>query len=449
MIRAVLLGLPLVFAVACTAQSEPPAQTADGPTFYKDIKPLLDSRCTSCHFEGGIAPFSLQDPEQVVQLAPLIKSAVESRRMPPYLADLDCREYIANPSLTDEQIAMVAKWADNGAPMDEPEDEGPPVEFDANALERVDLTLEMPSPFTQQADPDDYRCFLIEWPFDDVKYVTGFNAVPGTPEVVHHVVSFVIPPSRAEEFRGIDAADPGEGYTCFGGPGGTDFLSAFSIQWLSAWAPGTQGIRFPKDTGVEVVPGSLIALQVHYNSITAGRKPDLSKIQLSLEDTVERVAKVVPFTSPEWTRLRPDGQGFDDGMLVPAGAKNVVHEITSDFSFLFGFGQEYEIWASALHMHERGTKTSIYKISPDGKRECLLDIPRWQFHWQFSYWFKQPTFHAQGDRLELKCEFDNSFENQPFYNGVRAEMQDLIWGDTTTDEMCVGVIYIVKPKDQL
>lgn len=445
--RGLLAICALTFAGCIAQPSGVPPLGDEAVTYYRDVKPILDSRCVDCHQTGGIAPFALEDPQLVSGFANLLEEAVVSRRMPPWLASGACRDYLGDRSLSEAQIATVRRWSDEGAAIGDPTTEGPPQPFDANGIQDVDLTLQVPEPFTQRTDPDDYRCFLIDWPFDRLKYVTGFNAVPGTPEVVHHVVSFVIPPSKVPLFRGFDAADEGPGYTCFGGPGGQgDFLSAFSVQWLSAWAPGTQGSRFPAGTGVPIEPGSAIALQVHYNSLTAGRLPDQSSVQLSVVDSVERIARVVPFTSPEWTRLLPDGSGFDDGMLVPAGAKNVRHSITADFSFLFTLGDEFEIRGAALHMHEFGTAAHIMKVAPDGSRECILDIPRWDFAWQSAYWFAEPVIHRPGDRLELSCEFDNTAEHQPVYGGVKKPPKDVIWGDTTDDEMCVGVIYIVEPR---
>lgn len=444
-----LLGWALA-AAACTAESMPPIEVVSTePEYYRDVKPILEARCVSCHQEGGLAPFALDDPELAKVYAPMIVEDIEARRMPPWLASNQCRSYLGDRSLSDAQISTIRDWALGGMPGGDAAREGAPQPFDDNGIRGVDLTLEVPEPFTQRTDPDDYRCFLIPWPYDTVKYVTGFNAVPGTPEVVHHVVSFVIPPSKAELFLGFDEADDGPGYTCFGGPGGSgDFLSAFSVQWLSAWAPGTQGSRFPPGTGIPVEPGSYIALQVHYNSLTAGRLPDKSSVQVTIADSVDRTARVVPFTSPEWTRLKPDGSGFDTGMLIPAGAKHVVHSITADFSFLFTLGDHFEIYGAALHMHEFGIAGHIKKHSPDGGEDCLLDIDRWDFAWQSAYWFTEPVVHRPGDKLELTCEFDNTAEHQPVYGGVKKQPKDIVWGDTTDDEMCVGVLYIVEPASR-
>src|SRR5439155_15290894 len=129
-------------------------------------------------------------------------------------------------------------------------------------LTRVDLHLEMPVEYTQAQNPDEYRCFLIDWPSTTNQYVTGFRANPGNSSVVHHAIAFLIQPEDVATYQQLDAADLAPGYTCFGGPGGP----VEDASWVGAWAPGTPGTMYPADTGLLVRPGSKIALQVHYNS---------------------------------------------------------------------------------------------------------------------------------------------------------------------------------------
>ena len=139
-------------------------------------------------------------------------------------------------------------------------------------------------------------------------------------------------------------------------------------------------------------------------------------------------------------------------MKIPAGEADVVHtfegDITNFIALLFPGtpikpGDPYVIHSAALHMHTLGTRASLRVIGP--KPDCLLDIPRWDFNWQRSYFFAEPVTVVSGNELQLECHWDNSAANQPFVDGVQQAPKDVNWGEGTGDEMCLGVVYITAP----
>ncbi len=140
--------------------------------------------------------------------------------------------------------------------------------------QRLDLT--MSEPYTPSAPTgvgtDDYRCFLLDPELERDAYLTGTHVQPGNAEVVHHVILFRVPPEQVASAEAIDAQEPGQGWTCFGGTGLDEFGDVDDAPWLGAWAPGGQESVFRAGYGVELDRGSRIVMQVHYN-LLAGDDP--------------------------------------------------------------------------------------------------------------------------------------------------------------------------------
>jgi len=395
-----------------------------GTQYYRDIKPIFDAKCNGCHTAGGIAPFSLESYEAAKPFLGLIKEEITSKRMPPWPPNKGCDDYHGDRSLSDEHVALVTKWVDEGAVEGSPADEGEPMVADQPKLTRVDLNMPLPVKYVQKAEPDDYRCFVIDWPATETKYVTGFRANPGDARVVHHVIAFLATPDDVPAVEALDAAEEGEGYTCFGGSG------VDSNEWLGAWAPGSLGTDFPAGTGIRVEPGSKVVLQMHYNTLTAGPQPDQTSVDFKLEDTVEKVGRIQPWAKPSWL----SGQN----MLIPAGETDVMHTFELDPTGFISGGKAFTMYSASLHMHTLGTRAKFEIHRENGDNECLLQIDDWNFHWQGSYGFRTTKQFNPGDKLYLECHWDNSAGNQ---NGAP---KDTAWGENTTDEMCLGGFYLTQ-----
>jgi hypothetical protein len=397
-------------------------------TYYETIKPLLDARCVSCHREGGIAPMSLETYADAASWSGASLAAIQAGTMPPWPPADGCNEYTATREVSDEELALVETWVAEQVPMGDPAKEGAPLADGDPGLTRVDVALEMSEAYAPLQAPDDYRCFLMDWPaeFTTTKYVTGYRAVPGNDAIVHHVIAYLVTPDKVDEYVALDDAEAGAGYTCFGGSGGS------SRTWLGGWAPGSAGIELPSGLGLAVPPGSKVVMQVHYNTMSSDPAPDSTGFDFKVEDEVEKVAAVVPFANPAWV--------VSDAMLIPAGDADVMHEFQYDISALLEGPQN--VWAGALHMHTRGASATLSVERADGGSGCVLDIDAWDFHWQGMYNLAAPLRLEEGDELRLECHFDNSAANQPVVDGVKMEPQDITWGEGTNDEMCLGVMLV-------
>ncbi len=442
---AVAVGVVATIAVACGGSSgggspSSPGGTS-GLTYYHDIKPIIDAKCLGCHVQGGLGPFPLVTASDVTTHASLIKTFTSSRQMPPWLAAPGCQTYEGDPSLTDAQIQTIAKWADSGASAGDPSSVGAPLAVDETQLSRVDSTLTMAASYTPAIHPDDYHCFLLDWPEAATKYITGFRARAGDAAIVHHVIAFLAPPSTAATYEQLNAG--GAGWTCFGGPGGDGNGASLQASWVGSWAPGSTGGDFPTGTGIKVQPGSKIVLQVHYNTLsTTGTEP--TSLDFKLDDSVAKEAAIVPYTNPQW---------LQGAMQIPAGNPDVEYAWAFDVSPYMSLitngvipNGAFTIYGAALHMHLLGTEISTAIGRGDGSGDaCLLNIPAWNFHWQRMYPFAQPITYNPGDKLKIDCHWNNSQANQPYVNGQQLPPKNVAWGEGTTDEMCLGLMYVTAP----
>jgi hypothetical protein len=434
--RLFLRALPYALLATLTAcSSGDPAPTPTEPlpaaTWHRDVAPLMQSKCGNCHVEGGIAPFALQTYADAFAHRDAIKAAVQARTMPPWPPSADCSTYQQDRSLDDAQVALLTRWVDEGAA------EGNPAEAVAPAtptggLSRVDVRLEMADAYLPRQSPDDYRCFIIDWPETRTRYITGFRADPGNRAIVHHVIAYLARPEEVATYQALDDASAGPGYTCFGGPGGPDATRA---TWLGGWAPGSLGTDFPAGTGLRIPPGSKVVLQVHYNDHGQRAAADRTAVAFKVDDTVQKVAHVQPWANPAWVNGTMP-------MRIPAGNPDATHlwseQLTPFLAFttggLFLSNVPVTVHSAALHMHTRGTRARAEIQRASGARECLIEIPRWDFHWQGSYALQKPVQIWNGDRLNVECHWDNSAPGAT----------DRAWGEGTDDEMCLGVFYLTQ-----
>ena len=414
-------------------------------TYHRDIRPLFEARCESCHTTGNIGPFALDSYQAVFDLKESVAAAVAAKTMPPYLPDSSCRDYVGDPSLSAAEIDMVKGWVADGAPEGDPADYTPMVVANpAPQLARVDAVLEMPVEYTPQNSPDDYRCFVLDWNETTPVYVTGFRTKPGNLSIVHHVIAFGFKPGGVDKIKALDAAEAGAGYTCYGDPGG-DYREMFT---LGAWAPGGTDAVMPEGIGLKVEPGSIIVIQVHYNTLN-GMGSDRSAVEIQLEPSVEREGAILWWTNFfEWTN--------GTGMKIPAGEASVTHGFPFDptqymstiTSGVIPSNSPFEIHSAAHHMHQLGTRgyQAVRRGKSENNEECLLEVPRWDFAWQDTFRFQQPLTFNPGDDLYLECEWDNTPGNQGWVDGAQLEPRDVFWGEGTQDEMCLGVFMVTNPK---
>jgi hypothetical protein len=346
--------------------------------------------------------------------------------MPPWPPGRCCEDYLHDRALTDEEVAAIVGWAEDGAPEGDPADSSAPDDPPAGegGLSRVDLELPMPAAYTpSDADGDEVRCFVIDWPEAQQRFITGLDVRPGDPDIVHHAIVYAVPPAKAAVYEALADADDAPGWSC---PGG---LAEGGDTVVGGWVPGSRGYDFPNDIGRGVAPDSKIILSVHYRFAPATPGSDQTAIALRLDDAVDREIQGLAVYNPAWL--------IGKTMKIPAG--------DPDVRFTYGYdpaaytGGAALIHNVSLHMHERGASGSLAIERADGSVDCLLNIADWDYDWQGDYWLADPVELRTGDRLKVECHFDNSASNQP----PGEEPQELWWGDDL--EMCIATVLVTAP----
>jgi hypothetical protein len=327
-------------------------------------------------------------------------------------------------------------------------------------------TVEMPKPYTPSAPAevgtDDYRCFLLDPEVDEDVMVTGTNVSPGNPEVVHHVILFRVPPEQVAVARQKDEETEGQGWTCFGGTDLDAGVNLDAAPWLGAWAPGGGERVMRSGYGVPLTAGSQIVMQVHYN-LLAGTEPDVSATELRVADGSAPLEPVSTMLLPAPVELpcRPDHN--DDPLCDRAASLADVKERFGDDagstaerlhlicpssfpgseqSCTRTFYEPATIIGAAGHMHLLGRSIRI-EVNPDtAEAQTILDVAVWDFDNQGANPV-EPLKVERGDEVRVTCEHDQSLRDLlPAFEGQPDRY--VLWGEGTTDEMCLGILQIAR-----
>lgn len=468
------------------AQSE--HETAERPpTWHADVAPIVTRRCVSCHVEGGIAPFSFHSYERARPYAAQIASAVETGRMPPYLADAtpECtprHPYANDPRLTPEEKVVLRAWADTGAAEGDAATAAPLSPPKAVKLEREDVVMRLPQPIrvAHGAHRDIHTCVVVDPQLDGDTYVIGRQITPGNPKVLHHAVTYMLKPmlddaartqvTRAEMLARLMKAKGvgvGERYDCFGGPQLAD--TGLISENLGGWAPGATPSISPYDSGQPMRRDSLVILDLHYHAASHDEEDASTSLALMLATTRPRFVSQPLLIGNFVERVDlPAGIGelvvqpgeTKPQFLIPAGATQHVEENTWTWK-LPSAPLGIRAYFAGTHMHYVGRDMQVFlentmPVAGEPARECLVHTPRWDFNWQGGYgWratYEQLPLMNPGDVLRMRCVYDNSLNNPALAaalaeRGLSAPV-DVTLGEDTLDEMCLAAIGIIYPNPQ-
>jgi mono/diheme cytochrome c family protein len=431
---------------AATSAVDPGAQPA-ALTWHGSVRAIFEQRCVSCHEAGGAAPFPLtHDPaewaEGVPRWAAASARSVAEATMPPWKPDPDCKPIVGERVLSDEEKATVAAWAAAGFPEGDPASYKPPPPPDGVPLEPADLQLRMPVPFVPDASsPDDYRCFVLDYDASVERWMTGFDVVPDQLAMVHHVILYQLDAEYADDVATWDAADAEPGYDCLFDPGTWDSMM------MGGWAPGQQPIQYPAGVARHLPEGSKLVLQLHYNTanLPMGQAPaaDRSGVEMwFMDEGASPERELVSFPFPVYP-------------TIPAGDPAAVAEQTITFADYLWYVPEVliDLFADQVaiigyypHMHQLGRRIRL-DVVRDGTETCEISIDDWDFNWQQGYILEESAWYqpVTTDAIRLRCEYDNSPENQPVINGVQGEPRDVYWGEGSYDEMCLVFLETLLP----
>jgi peroxiredoxin len=388
----------------CRIGRQRASQSAAAVTYSNQIARILQRRCVECHREGEIAPFALTEYEEVAGWAETIAEVVREGRMPPWHANPAYGRFANERALTKAEREAIEAWVAAGAPQGDPAELPPPLEsVQGWQLDRSpDLVFEMPREYeVPAAGAVEYQYFRVPSELTRDVWVRAAEVRPGNRAVVHHVLVFAIAPGgrRRAVREGIEG-------------------------FLAAYVPGRRPRPYPAGMAKRLPAGSELVFQVHYTPNGTPQR-DRCRVGLLLADEASITHEV---------RTTSVVQRF---FQIPAGAEN--HEVRATRwrplpeSLLLSF---------MPHMHLRGKSFRYVARWPDGTSEILLDVPRYDFNWQTTYYLAEARPIPAGTLMHAVAHYDNSPANLN-----NPDPQAVVrWGDQTWEEMMLGYFDIAVPR---
>jgi peroxiredoxin len=416
------VSTPLTKAVGCPVFAERDVKKDGAVTYYRDVLPILQNNCQSCHRPGEVGPFSLLTYKQAVSWASDIKEYTKSRQMPPWKI-VEGIPFHNERKLTEREVATLAAWADGGTPQGDPKDAPKPKEFvDGWMLGKPDLVLQPKEDFfLGPGGLDLFRVFVLPTGLSEDKYIVAVEVKPGNPRVVHHTLNFVDTAGRGRELETEGQAeekdktdkdfDRGPGYSVAMGLG-RRFLPRSGI---GGWAPGQLARKMPDGYGWLLPKGSDVVMQVHYHR---DGRVERDRTQIGL------------YFAKKNEGMKPFKGGVIAGQLIfiPQGDEHFVVKGTAPVV------QDCTLHSVMPHMHLIGKEIKVtLKPAGGGTPTTLLAIKDWDYNWQETYFLKEPLKLKAGDALEVEAVYDNSGKNA---NNPNNPPKIVTFGEQTTNEMC-------------
>jgi hypothetical protein len=406
------------------------AADAQGVTFYRDVLPILQERCQSCHRAGDIGPMPLGSYTEVRPWAKAIRQAVVTRKMPPWNAEGPRGEFHNDPSLAQAEIDKLTAWIDGGVAEGSVKDAPPARSFTEGwSIGTPDVVFEMPEAYdVPVAGSIEYTYVIVPSGFTEDHWMSSAEVRPGNRAVVHHANVYVREPGSAwlREYPYGKLFVPEEKGLRAGTGGSSSAGASVREQMIAGYIPGRPARQVPQGYGMLVPAGSDLVFQLHYT--TNGK---------AVRDRT-KVGFIFAKQPPEKRVIRI--QASNSSFVIPPGAARYPVSGTTEL------GVECELLDAYPHMHYRGQSMRLAAIYPTGERDELLRVPRDDFNWQLVYEMNRPRLLPKGTLLRADATFDNS-ANNPFNPDAKAEVR---WGDQTWEEMMVGFFDVaIPPKTDL
>ena len=401
------------------------AQTPATPTFTKDVAPIFQNKCESCHRPDSIAPMSLITYEEARPWARSIRERVASRNMPPWHIDptVGIQHYKNDRSLSQNEIDTIVKWASSGAPKGDPKDMPAPVKWEAgngwNFEKQLggppDLVIKSPK-YTQKAVAmDAWYKPVVETGVTEPRWVRAIEARSGTlkgRKITHHALAYLMQDEKEAQALLNADADSGAGL-------------------FMEWAVNKQGELMRANTGKLMLPGSKIRWDIHYS---AGGE--------DITDDVELGIYFYPKgQEPKYRTALSLYSGVTGGNRNLDIAPNSI-----------SVGQNFHVMRKAgrvenfqPHMHLRGKAMMVEAILPNGQQQVLGYVPNFEFNWMNNYVFEDDyaPLLPKGTILKITAWHDNT----PAKKSNPDPTQWIGWGDRTVDEMAHAWINITYMSD--
>ncbi len=433
------------------------------PSFASDIQPILEANCATCHNTGAVGAqmLTLDTAGEAAEVADGLAIVTRTEYMPPWPPSDEGVELRHGRGLSDDEIDLIQRWARAGGPLDvAAETELVAPDEPEVTVPDADIVMTMAEPYVGDGSkPDDYRCFLMDPGFTEDTMITGSMFTPGSPEVVHHVLSYRVSAERVGNLVERDAEDEGPGWSCPTGMG------TGGRELIAGWVPGARPRDFGEGVGMPMGAGDMVVTQIHYH-YEGILRPDQSKLEFEVADNPD---ELIPFrttqlVAPVEIPCPPpaDGPYCDrdaafaevDERLGGAGIANALHGAcgtkpaelaarsdgyTANTTCEFRVRTDGHLVDFLGHMHEIGSRYRMTLNKGTPEELVLLDIPVWNFAWQLNYQPVDPIPVTRADKITVECNWDRSLRFDP-------EPRYIFFADGTQDEMCYSTAVII-PDD--
>jgi len=371
-------------------------------SYSKEVAPILEAKCATCHAKGGIGSFSMDSYEVVKGFAPMIRESVRAQRMPPYFPDPHIGHFKNDQGLTADERKTLIHWIEAGAPRGEGEDylkvnakEVP--EWPA-ALGKPDVVLDLPAFNVPAKGLIEYQNQYVDNPFKDDTWLRAIALKPGDRRAVHHVISDHRPDPKLPRPKI---------------PGGS----------VGSYTPGAEPQIMADGAGAPVPGGGKLHFQMHYTSYGKA------------STDVTQVGFYTLKTPPKYIK-RSTVIG-DFAFMIPAGAQRHTETAYQTFP------ADAYIYTMYPHAHYRGYHVELKAKTPDGKETVLLSLPKYDFNWQRDYDPVEPILVKKGTKLIATWVYDNSPANKQLTAETKnadgmplpSYTVNVTWGEQTYQDM--------------
>ncbi|HET6410304.1 MAG TPA: redoxin domain-containing protein [Chthoniobacteraceae bacterium] len=391
------------------------ADSRSAITYHNRISRILQANCVECHRDDGVAPFPLENYEQVNGKSGMIRRMVERGLMPPWFAKSPVAgthtPWMNDRSLAETDRVDLLAWLGNGKPLGNVEDAPLPKVWPGEwQIGSPDAVFQIPQPIDVKATGTmPYQNVTVNTDLTEDKWVTAFEVQPTEKEVVHHVLIFVRDASGRSQNDAAPRIRSDDDET-----GG----------FFAAYVPGNSYVIYPDGFAKPLPAGARLRFQIHYTPNGTATK---DQVRIGVKFAPKEPRHIVQVAGIANVRLN-----------IPPGASN--HPESGSIPV----PREVKVIGFMPHMHVRGKSFRYDVILPDGSARTLLEVPRYDFNWQFAYRYSEPVTIPSGSKIRATGWFDNSSNNPANPDPAKA----VRWGPQTTDEMMLGYVeYYLPTKD--
>ncbi len=395
------VSVPETEAVGCIiGRIEKKVPTGD-ITYTEHISRLMQQHCVRCHREGQVAPFALTSYEETSAWAETMLEVIDDGRMPPWHANPQFGHFANDARMPDKDKQLFRQWVDNGMPEGDASKLPPPLNFvEGWQIPQPEKIYKMEQEFTVPPKGTvPYVYVVIDPEIKEDTWVAAAEVRPSNYAVVHHAIAFFIPPDR--EFK------PGDPLK----------------NSIATYAPGMPPASWPEGYARFVPKGAKLVFQLHYTP-NGSIQTDRTEVGIvyAEADKVKKKIKYEVAVNPRFS--------------IPPGDAN--YHVPAEYYFR----KDAMLHALIPHMHLRGKSFRYTAKYPDGTKEVLLDVPRYDFNWQNGYELSEIKRIPAGTVMHCDAHYDNSADNLVNPDPTK----EIRWGDQSWDEMMIGSMVVTDPQ---